>query len=883
MAMSDQGLRESVDLMRQRGLGPEAIKVFEYYYEQLGAGALGTIPEDSIEPLGEIQALGEVQVTDEEARRALSQTAVIKLNGGLGTGMGMTGAKSALEVRDGLTFLDIIALQVIALRERWGVELPLVLMNSFRTSEESLKILAKYDSLAVDGLPLDFIQNAEPKLTPGDLRPITWPRDPELEWCPPGHGDVYVSLVTSGVLDSLLQKGIRFAFLSNSDNLGATCDPDVAAWMVEHDVPFVAEVCRRTKSDRKGGHLAVRKADGRLILRDTAMVEDGEERFFRDIRRHSTFNANNVWINLEVLRERMTAREGVLGLPIIVNHKTVDPADPSSPQVIQMESAMGTAIEVFEGSEAILVPRTRFRPVKTTNDLLVLRSDFFSLDESYHVVAVDDRPEPYVDLDSAYRFVPGFEQRFPWGVPSMRECTSLRVIGDPVFGKDVTLVGEVLIDGYHRVRDNAVLGEPSQPEQAAVRPSPADVRTVDEHLRAILSSLEPSSTAPIPLTESLGLVVARDIRAKVNLPGFDNSSMDGYAVAADSLEGADADPVRLRIVGEVAAGEDPDFTVGAGEAARIMTGAKLPEGADSVIAVEDTDGAATGLVECRASTRRGRFVRPQGEDVAAGAVVVSAGEIVGPRTIALLAACGHATVEVHRRPHVVVLSTGNELVAPGAPLGPAQIHDSNSSMLWAASVAAGASAEIRTAVGDTDEELLEVLEEVVGVADVVITSGGVSMGAYDVVKSALRREGIDFVKVAMQPGKPQGFGHLAGPNGRHVPLFALPGNPVSSFISFEVFVRPALRRLMRLKPERRRLRAASITAGVRSPEGRRQFGRAIVSRSPEGELLASPVAGQGSHFLADLSRANGLFVVPEDITELVAGEPVDVILLEGEA
>ncbi len=514
----------------------------------------------------------------------------------------------------------------------------------------------------------------------------------------------------------------------------------------------------------------------------------------------------------------------------------------------------------------------------------MLRSDFFSLDESYHVVASQDAAEPFVDLDSAYRFVSGFEQRFPYGVPSLKECTSLRVIGDPVFGKGVRLVGEVLIDGYTRVRDNAVLGEPARPATAPER-AVDDVISVDEHLRSILSSLEPAPTAPTPLTESLGLVVARDVRAKVNLPGFDNSSMDGYAVVAASLDGAGVEgaAVRLRIVGEVAAGEQPTFRVGPGEAARIMTGAMLPEGADSVIAVEDTDGAAQGEVECRATTRRGRFIRPRGEDVAAGAVIVSAGEIVGPRTIAVLAACGHDSVEVHRRPHVVVLSTGNELAPPGAALGPGQIHDSNSSMLWAAAVATGASAEIRTAVGDTDAALLAVLDEVVGVADVIITSGGVSMGAYDVVKSALRTEGIDFVKVAMQPGKPQGFGHLTGPSGRAVPLFALPGNPVSSFVSFEIFVRPALRRLMRLKPEKRRLRAASITAGVRSPEGRRQFGRAVVSRSPEGELLAAPVAGQGSHFLADLSRANGLFVVPEDVTELVAGEPVDVILLDGEA
>ena len=204
-------------------------------------------------------------------------------------------------------------------------------------------------------------------------------------------------------------------------------------------------------------------------------------------------------------------------------------------------------------------------------------------------------------------------------------------------------------------------------------------------------------------------------------------------------------------------------------------------------------------------------------------------------------------------------------------------------MLWAAAVGAGASAEIRAAVGDSDEELLAALDEIVTEADVVITSGGVSMGAYDVVKSALRGKGIDFVKVAMQPGKPQGFGLLAGPDGRQVPLFALPGNPVSSFVSFEVFVRPALRRLMRLTPEKRRLRPATLISGVESFAGRRQFGRAVVSRSAEGTLVAAPVAGQGSHFVADLSRANALFVVPEDVTELVAGEVVDVLVLDKDA
>ena len=501
--MSQEGLALAVERMRDRGMGPEAVTVFEHYYQQLEEGAHGTIPEDTIEPLSGLQELGEVQVTDDDARAALRQTAVIKLNGGLGTSMGMSGAKSALEVKDGLTFLDIIARQVLALREQWDVDLPLLLMNSFRTSEQSLEILAKYPTLPVDGLPLDFIQSAEPKLLADSLRPVEWPEDPELEWCPPGHGDVYVSLLTSGILETLLEKGIRYAFISNSDNLGATCDPDVAAWMVEHGLPYVAEVCTRTKSDRKGGHLAVRKADGWLILRDTAMVAEGEEQYFGDIKRHNTFHANNLWVDLSVLRDRMADRDGVLGLPIIVNRKTVDPSDPSSPEVIQLESAMGAAIEVFEGSEALLVPRTRFRPVKTTNDLLVVRSDYFVLDDSSHLVAVGDGPEPFVDLDSAYRLVGGFENRFPHGVPSMVECTSLRVIGDPVFGRNVRCIGDVLVDGLLRVHDNAVLEGPAHA-------SAGDTRTVDQHLKAILSSLDPSPIESVPLTESLGHVIARD-------------------------------------------------------------------------------------------------------------------------------------------------------------------------------------------------------------------------------------------------------------------------------------------------------------------------------------------------------------------------------------
>ena len=464
----------------------------------------------------------------------------------------------------------------------------------------------------------------------------------------------------------------------------------------------------------------------------------------------------------------------------------------------------------------------------------------------------------------------------------MAECTSLRVIGDPVFGRNVRCVGDVLVDGFRRVLDNAVIGEVPTSSTPA-RTGGSGLRSVDDQLKVILGSLEPAPTAPTPLADALGLVVARDVRAKVNLPAFDNSSMDGYAVRSESLQSAGSEPVTLRIVGEVAAGGDPDFTVDVGEAARIMTGAALPEGADAVIAVEDTDGAASGEVVCRAAAPRGRFVRPRGEDVAQGSVVVSAGEVVGARTIALLAACGHDRVEVHRRPHVVVLSTGDELVAPGKPLGPGQIHDSNSSMLWAAAVGAGASAEIRAAVGDTDEELLRVLDEVVEVADAVITSGGVSMGAYDVVKSALHDRGIDFVKVAMQPGKPQGYGLLTASDGRRGAALRAAGQPGLLLRLLRGLRPPGAASADAARPEKRRLRPATLMAGVQSFEGRRQFGRAVVTRAAEGTLVATPVAGQGSHFMADLSRANALFVVPEDVVELVAGEVVDVLMLDLEA
>jgi UTP--glucose-1-phosphate uridylyltransferase len=387
--------------------------------------------------------LDDVRPDEDAVAAALGRTVVIKLNGGLGTSMGVSGPKSALMVRDGLSFLDIIAQQVLALRRRHGVQTPLVLMDSFRTREESLEILGRHEGLAVDGLPLDFLQNMEPKLRADDLGPVEWPEGPSLEWCPPGHGDLYVALQTTGLLDALRERGYRYAFLSNADNLGATCEGAVPAWMAREGIPYVAEVSARTRNDRKGGHLGVRKSDGRLVLRDSAMVAEGEDHFFQDTDRHPWFHTNNLWVDLDVLAARLAESDGILGLPIIVNRKTVDPTRPDSPAVIQIESAMGAAVELFDGSRALAVDRSRFRPVKTTNELLLIRSDLYRLDDDSVVQSTIDHDEPFVDLSKPYAQVDAFEKRFPRGVPSIRGCSSLRVEGDTTFGADVVCTGDV--------------------------------------------------------------------------------------------------------------------------------------------------------------------------------------------------------------------------------------------------------------------------------------------------------------------------------------------------------------------------------------------------------------------------------------------------------
>lgn len=443
--MSENGLSRAQAKMREAGVAAEAIDVFSHYYRALEEGATGLIPEDTIEPLTSINSIEDVQVDQDAAREALGRTVLIKLNGGLGTSMGMDRAKSLLPVCEGRSFLDLLVAQVRAAREAHGVSLPLIFMNSFRTRRDTLEALAAYPDLAVPGLPLDFLQNQEPKLRQDDLSPVEWPVDPELEWCPPGHGDIYTALMASGVLDALIEQGYRYAMTSNSDNLGAAPSARIAGWFAASGAPYAAEMCRRTPADVKGGHLAVRTRDGRIILRDTAQTPAEEMHYFTDQFRHPFFHTNNLWFDLQVLRETLVERRGILGLPLIKNTKTVDPADPGSTPVVQIETAMGAAVEAFEGATAIEVPRSRFLPVKTTNDLLLLRSDAYELDDAGLLTQVA-RPACTVSLDSRfYKTIKDFEARFPHGAPSLRGAVSFTVAGDWTFGEGVVATGDAVV------------------------------------------------------------------------------------------------------------------------------------------------------------------------------------------------------------------------------------------------------------------------------------------------------------------------------------------------------------------------------------------------------------------------------------------------------
>lgn len=446
--------------MQREGLPQIVIDNFHYYYDVLASGSVGMIAEAEIEPATQVPDIAAVAAYAEAGRAALGRAAVLKLNGGLGTSMGLDQAKSLLMARAGMTFLDIIARQNLSFGTRYDCQVPLILMNSFNTDADSRAVLAKYPELA-GAIPLTLMQNKAPKVRQDTLAPIEWPANQHLEWCPPGHGEVYIALATSGMLATLLDHGYEYLFLSNVDNLGATLDLGILGYVAEQGIPFLMEVADRTEADKKGGHIAQRPG-GQLLLREVAQCPDADLPAFQDIARHRYFNTNNIWVNLRRLQTILEQNNNIIKLPMIRNAKTVDPRDNTSPAVYQLETAMGAAIAIFPGAQVLRVGRDRFLPVKTCDDLLRLRSDIYALDEGFGLVQVSDAPPALVQLDTRfYKLIADFEARFAGGPPSLRACSRLQVQGDLAFGQGVVCCGDVQLINpagqQRRVPDGAQL------------------------------------------------------------------------------------------------------------------------------------------------------------------------------------------------------------------------------------------------------------------------------------------------------------------------------------------------------------------------------------------------------------------------------------------
>lgn len=448
----------AVAKMRQDQASEIAIQVFSKYWQAVTDGESGLVTEDEIRPVDNVTRLDSIDISPSQARLALAKTAVIKLNGGLGTSMGLTGPKSLIKVRDGLSFLDITVRQVLSARDNFQAQLPLILMNSFNTQQESLELLANYPDIGLAGLPLDFLQSREPKILADSFAPISHLADPKLEWCPCGHGDLYPSLMSSGVLDKLIAAGYRYAMVANGDNLGAFPSGKLAGWFAASGLSFAVEVCQRTRNDRKGGHLAIRNRDGRMIIREMAQTPQGDLPSFMDVDRHQFFNTNNIWLNLVDLKEKLLENSGFLGLPLIKNQKPVDPTDLKSAQIIQLETAMGAAVECFDKTGAILVERDRFIPVKTTDDLVLIRSNIYQMGSDYQLSCRVKNP-PLVRLDQKYfRNIADFEDRFSHPA-DLAKTESLIINGDWKIGRQVTFLGKVRLETSvpNAVEDGAVV------------------------------------------------------------------------------------------------------------------------------------------------------------------------------------------------------------------------------------------------------------------------------------------------------------------------------------------------------------------------------------------------------------------------------------------
>jgi UTP--glucose-1-phosphate uridylyltransferase len=429
--------------LNEEGLPSVVIDTFSHYYRKLVTGETGLIYDRDISAVApeEIESAENLVPYKAAGKKAFEKSVRITLNGGLGTSMGLTGAKSLLKVKDDKSFLDIIVQQTR------GIGVKLALMNSFNTHRDTLAALEKIDP---HHQPLTFLQHKFPKILKNNLRPASWPKNPELEWNPPGHGDVYTALYTSGMLHRLLDEGVLYAFISNSDNLGANMDAALLGYFSENSFPFMMEVAEKTVTDVKGGHLA-RLANGRLVLREIAQCPPAERDACMDIERYCFFNTNNIWINLKILAE-LIEREKAIYLPMILNPKTLDPRDKTSPEVYQIETAMGAAISLFDGAAAVRVPRSRFFPVKMCSDLLAVRSDCFAFASNGNLVVNPERQKKghpdtlVVDLDPKYYGkIDLFDARFKSGIPSLVNCETLKIEGDVRFERDVTITGRVLI------------------------------------------------------------------------------------------------------------------------------------------------------------------------------------------------------------------------------------------------------------------------------------------------------------------------------------------------------------------------------------------------------------------------------------------------------
>lgn len=432
-----------VEKMERENISPTVIETFKYYYLKAVKGETGLLTDQELTSVcvEEVQDADHLQHYKSIGKKVIKNTVAVILNGGLGTSMGLSGPKSLIKAKNDLSFLEIILQQA-------KKKLTLALMNSYNTHQDTIDAISKINP---PNPPLMFIQNKFPKLLQEGFSPAFWPKDPSLEWNPPGHGDIYTALYSSGLLDRLINNGIVFAFISNSDNLGASMDEALLGYFSENRFPFMMEVSDRTPLDMKGGHLA-RYKNGRFILRESAQCPQEERNAFSDIHRYCFFNTNNLWINLNALKEYLQKHK-TLQLPMILNPKPLDPRNSDSPQVYQIETAMGAAITLFKNASVVKVPRSRFFPVKKCNELLAIRSDYYLLHKENGLILNPNRVSDTLEiiLDPLfYGKIDQFERRFPQGVPSLVNCESLRVIGDVCFEKDIKIVGSVTIENQSK-------------------------------------------------------------------------------------------------------------------------------------------------------------------------------------------------------------------------------------------------------------------------------------------------------------------------------------------------------------------------------------------------------------------------------------------------